>query len=101
MMGKSLGAQGLMILTDVPGVAINHGKPNEKWIKSASPKQMLQLVDEFPDGSMGPKVSSAIDFVESGGWAMIGSLKDASKMLSKEAGTIVTSEFGEDHLEFY
>ena len=101
MMGKTLGADGLMILTDVPSVAINHGKPDEKWIKSASPQQILQLSDHFPDGSMGPKVSSAIDFVQSGGWSMIGSLKEASKMLDKKAGTIVTNEFGEDHLEFY
>lgn len=101
MMGKTLGADGLMILTDVPSVAINHGKPDEKWIKSASPEQILQLSDHFPDGSMGPKVSSAIDFVQSGGWSMIGSLKEASKMLDRNAGTVVTNDFGENHLEFY
>jgi carbamate kinase len=102
MMGKTLGADGLMILTDVTSVAVNLGKPDEKWIKSASPQQMLALADSnFPDGSMGPKVSSAVDFVQNGGWSMIGSLKDASKMLEKEAGTTVTNEFGEDHLEFY
>ena len=94
MMGKTLGANGLMILTDVPGVAINHGKTNEKWIKSASSKQMHKLADQFPDGSMGPKVSSAIEFVESGGWAMIGSLNE-------KAGTMVTNDFGPDHLEYY
>jgi carbamate kinase len=101
MMGKTLGADGLMILTDVHGVAINHGTADETWIKSASPQQMLALEDNFPDGSMGPKVSSAIDFVQNGGWSMIGSLKDASKMLDKEAGTEVTNDHGEEHLEFY
>lgn len=101
MIGKTLGADGLMILTDVPSVAINLGKPDQKWIKSASPEKLLTLANNFPDGSMGPKVSSAIDFVHNGGWSMIGSLKEASKMLQREAGTLVTNEYGENHLEFY
>ena len=50
---------------------------------------------------MGPKVSSAIDFVENGGWSMIGPLNEACKMLDKQAGTIITNEYGADHLEFY
>lgn len=101
MIGKTLGAEGLMILTDVSSVAINYGREDEKWIKSASPQQMLKLADNFPDGSMGPKVSSAIDFVENGGWSMIGPLNEACKMLDKQAGTIITNEYGADHLEFY
>lgn len=101
MMGKTLGADGLMILTDVSSVAINYGKPDEKCIKSAAPEQMLALVNNFPDGSMGPKVSSAIDFVRHGGWSMIGSLKEAPEMLKREAGTVITTEHGEEHLEFY
>ena len=103
MMGKTLKADGLMILTDVPGVAVRHGTKEERWIKSASPGQLARLAkDHFPEGSMGPKVSSAIDFVQNyGGWSMIGSLKDSCRMMNDEAGTVVTNEFGDDHLEFY
>jgi carbamate kinase len=115
MLGKTLGADGLMILTDVPGVALNFGKTNQKFIRSASPERLLELASDgvdgsanFPDGSMGPKVGSAIEFVQRDGsddnterWSMIGSLKDASGMLLGEAGSLVTNKHGVDHLEFY
>ncbi|KAL7554937.1 hypothetical protein ACHAWF_018657 [Thalassiosira exigua] len=115
MFGKTLGADGLMILTDVPGVALNFGKPNQKFIRSASPERLLEFASDgvdgsanFPDGSMGPKAGSAIEFVQRDGsddnterWSMIGSLKDASGMLLGEAGTRVTNKHGADHLGFY
>eukprot|EP00984_Skeletonema_dohrnii_P002747 scaffold949_cov160-Skeletonema_dohrnii-CCMP3373.AAC.13 len=103
MLGKTLGADGLMILTDVEGVAVNKDKPDEKWIKSTSPAAILELADNFPSGSMGPKVSSAIDFVQTqrDRWCRIGSLKDATSMLEGKAGTKITNEHGTDHLEYY
>lgn len=101
MLGKTLGADGLMILTDVKGVAVNKDKPDEKWIRSASPEAMMQLERNFPPGSMGPKVMSAIDFVQSGKWCRVGSLKDATSMLEGKAGTEITNEHGPDHLEYY
>lgn len=114
MIGKTLDADGLMILTDVSGVAINFGTPDEKWIKSASPERMLELsrdVDgkaNFPAGSMGPKVESAIDFVQGNNslektekWSMIGSLKEATEMMKGAAGTCITNKYGPEHLEFH
>lgn len=101
MIGKTLSADVLMILTDVRGVAVNRGMPNEKWIRSASPEAMSQLSDNFPQGSMGPKVESAIDFVRSGKWCRIGSLKDATAMMKGETGTKITTEHGPDHLQYY
>ena len=101
MLGIGLGAQGLMILTDVPGVAINYKTPEEKWIKSVSPEQLQDLMDHFPDGSMGPKVASAIEFAKSGGWCTIGSLKKAEEMINRQAGTLVTCEHGRDHIDYY
>lgn len=102
MLGKTLGADGLMILTDVEGVAVNKDKPDQKWIRSASPEAMLQLADSnFPPGSMGPKVASAVDFVQSGKWCRIGSLNDATSMLEGKAGTKITNEYGPEHLEYY
>ncbi|KAL9180421.1 hypothetical protein ACHAXT_008391 [Thalassiosira profunda] len=107
MLGKTLGADGLMILTDVPGVAVNYGKPDEKYIRSVSPDRLLELAAStnadgsktFPDGSMGPKVESAVDFVQHypthSCWSTIGSLKNAG------AGTLITNKYGADHLEYY
>eukprot|EP00658_Telonema_sp_P-2_P027640 TRINITY_DN21317_c0_g1_i1.p1 TRINITY_DN21317_c0_g1~~TRINITY_DN21317_c0_g1_i1.p1 ORF type:complete len:361 (+),score=92.33 TRINITY_DN21317_c0_g1_i1:104-1186(+) len=102
MLGVTLGADALMILTDVKAVAVGFGSDEERWIRSASPEQMTALRSEFPDGSMGPKVDSAIEFVQrNGGWCAIGGLGEADGMLSRQAGTFVTAKYGEDHIEFY
>jgi len=101
MLGIGLGAQGLMILTDVSGVATDYKTPHEKWIKSISPDRLQELSSHFPDGSMGPKVSSGIEFAKAGGWCTIGSLKEADGMMKREAGTLITCEHGDDHIEYY
>ena len=101
MLGMALGAHGLMILTDVPAVAIDYDTPTQKWIKSVSPQRLGELMENFPDGSMGPKVSSAIEFTKSGGWCTIGSLKEADAMMARKSGTLVTNEHGPDHIEYY
>ena len=50
---------------------------------------------------MGPKVESAIEFVEAtGGWCAIGSLTEAHSVLRGEAGTLI--ELGPpDFIEYY
>jgi len=102
MMGSALNAEGLLILTDVPAVALDFGKPDMKFIKSAAPKTLKALMDHFPAGSMGPKVESAIEFVSrTGGWAAIGSLHDATRVVAGEAGTTVRGSPSEDFIEFY
>lgn len=102
MIGKELGAQGLLILTDVPAVATDYGTEHQKFIKTISPNRLETLTDHFPAGSMGPKVESAIDFVrETGGWAAIGSLEDASKIIAGEAGTTISDSAPDGFIEFH
>lgn len=99
MLGVDLQATGLLILTDVQGVATNFGTPSQKWIKAASPQALKSF--NFPAGSMGPKVESAIEFVEkTGGWSAIGSLSQTEAILRGEAGTWM--ERGpDDFIEYY
>lgn len=102
MIGKELGAQGLLILTDVPAVAIDYGTDQQKFIKTISPNQLETLTDHFPAGSMGPKVEAAIDFVrQTGGWAAIGSLKDANKIIAGETGTTIRNMMPNDRVDIY
>lgn len=104
MMGLDLEADGLLILTDVSAVALDFQSDNPQWIKAVSPGILRTLADHFPDGSMGPKVESVIDFVEKSegrGWAAIGSLKEADKIMAGEAGTLIQDRNGEDFIEFY
>lgn len=103
MVGVDLNADGIIILTDVTAVALQYNTPQQQWIRSVSPGKLASLMDQFPDGSMGPKCASAIDFVErAGGWAAIGSLQEAAGILRGQNGTrIEHSPDGRDFIEFY
>merc|ERR1711934_1231610 len=54
---------------------------------------------KFP-GSMGPKISAAISFVEGsskpGAWAIIGDLNDAAELMSGAKGTKVCKDVPDD-----
>jgi len=66
-LAKELNADCLIILTAVEKVAINFGKPNEKWLGNISTSEISQYAKEghFAPGSMLPKVQAAIDFASS------------------------------------
>lgn len=85
-------ADALLILTDVPGVAINFGKPTQRFLGRVTLAELEgHLVREpFSAGSMGPKVRAAYRFVHDGGsQGTICALEDALAGLHGEAGTVV------------
>ena len=87
-----IGAEKLVILTDVPGVALNYGTPREEWLRRLEATRALELVREgvFPPGSMGPKVEAAARFaLETGRPAAIGKLEEAHRVFNGEAGTLI------------
>ena len=93
MLGQEVGAHGLVMLTDVPKVEVGFGTPEARPLDQVTTSELRALSSEFPAGSMGPKVSAAIEFVEAtGGFAAIGSLADASAIMRREAGTIVVPD---------
>lgn len=94
LIAEKLGADALLILTDVPAVCINWGKPEEKKIKSVAAKTLQEM--DFAKGSMGPKVYASCRFVEhTKKIAVIGQLFNVEKMLKGEAGTRVTADEGD------
>ena len=103
MIGVELQADGLLILTDVTAVALDYKKPGQRWIRAASPSMLESFMDQFPSGSMGPKVASAVEFVQkSGAWAAIGSLKEAEGILAGKNGTLIKNRSdGKDYIDFY
>jgi carbamate kinase len=93
LLAKEVGAHALVMLTDVPNVQAGFGTPEARPLGVTTCSELKAMADQFPAGSMGPKVSSAIDFVEAtGGFAAIGSLKDAPAIMRREAGTIVVPD---------
>jgi len=93
LLATKLGAERLIILTQVDKVYINYGKPNQQSLEKVTLETIEQYYKEghFPAGSMGPKIKAAIKFLESGGnEVVISSLDDADKAIWGQAGTIIT-----------
>jgi carbamate kinase len=89
LLAEALGADALLVLTDVPCVQLDFDRPNPKRIERATPKALREL--QFPSGSMGPKVEAVCRFVErTGRMAEIGRLQDARAILAGTVGTVVT-----------
>ncbi|MFO0593147.1 MAG: carbamate kinase [Polyangiaceae bacterium] len=83
-----LGADMLVLLTDVEAVVEGYRTPSAHPLHETTPKQLRQLRLDL--GSMGPKVDAACRFVEqTGRVAAIGALEEAAAIVRGEAGTIV------------
>src|SRR5690625_4462927 len=65
----SLSAEALILVTGVEAVSLDYGTPQARVVNELSVADAAQhLADgQFPPGSMGPKVESAIEFVEAAG----------------------------------
>ncbi len=90
VLGHAIGAEMLLILTAVDRVAINFGKPNQQTLSQISVSEARQYLAEghFPDGSMGPKIEAAIQFIDGGGKkVLITSIEKAEAALRQQDGT--------------
>jgi len=91
LLAIGLGAQRLLLVTDVDAVHDDFGGPNDRAVRSASPEALRRL--QVPAGSMGPKVEAACRFAESGGVAVIGSLDSLPLLVEGGSGTTVSQGF--------
>lgn len=95
LLASKLDADFLVILTAVEKVAINFGKPNQKWISEMSVDEAKQYINEgqFAKGSMLPKVEAAVSFVQSGNnkKALITLLEKAADGIAGKTGTVIHS----------
>jgi carbamate kinase len=94
LLAAELGADALVIVTDVDAVYSGWGTPGQRAIRRATPEALGR--SEFAEGSMGPKVKAARTFVEqTGRIAAIGSITDTAALLRGEAGTTVALDAAE------
>jgi carbamate kinase len=88
LLARELAADLFVIATDVDGVYLDWGKPEQRKLGRVTIEDLR--AHPFPAGSMGPKVEAAIQFVqETGKRAAIGSLQDIEQIVAGEAGTNV------------
>ncbi len=89
LLAVGLGADLLVLATDVEAVYLDWGTPTQRAIGTANPAELR--AHTFPGGSMGPKVEAICRFVEAtGGRGAIGSLDDIAAIIDGTAGTQVT-----------
>jgi carbamate kinase len=88
LLAHQLGADALLLLTDVDAVYAGWGTPQQRAIRETMPEQLKKLA--YVAGSMKPKVEAACRFVNAGGkLAGIGRIEDAAAILEGMRGTIV------------
>jgi carbamate kinase len=89
MIAIAVGADRLLVLTDVSAVMTDFGTPNAAPLNHVDLDELAGL--SFPAGSMAPKIEGCRRFVAAtGGSASIGSLTDAAALLAGTAGTTIT-----------
>jgi len=73
LLGREIKADLFMILTEVDYVYVNFGKPDARPLKEVRVSELKKYYEEgqFPEGSMGPKIEAAFDFLENGGSKVI------------------------------
>lgn len=84
-LATEIGADRLLLLTDVDGVYRNFGQPDASRVSDMDISEVQNF--QAPAGSMGPKLSAARDYASQNGIAVIGNLKDALAMIEGDAGT--------------
>jgi len=73
LLGRLIGAEVLVIVTQVEKVCVRFGQPDAKALDAMTVDQAKNLLaeGEFPPGSMGPKIESAVSFLAGGGRAVV------------------------------
>jgi carbamate kinase len=92
LLAKLIGAETLVILTDVPKVYLHYGQPNQTALDAVSVPDAKRYLAQghFAPGSMKPKIEATIDFIESGGTqAIITSIDQVELSLQRKKGTII------------
>jgi carbamate kinase len=90
LLAAELGADLFIILTGVAKVALDFGKPTQRWVDRLTAAEARQYLAEgqFPAGSMGPKIESALAFLEGGGHEVL--ITTAEALATEDPATVGT-----------
>jgi len=92
VLGNAIGADLLLVLTDVPRVALDFGTPRQVDLERLTPAEARHHLQagQFPPGSMGPKIEAALQFLEGGGKrVVVTDIDHVLEAVSGRAGTTI------------
>jgi carbamate kinase len=96
LLAQKINADLFLISTAVEKVAINFGKPEQKWLDRmtlSEAKKYLAEGTHFAKGSMAPKIQATIWYMEAGGKAaLITNPENIGKALRNETGTWIVPD---------
>jgi len=90
LLAQALGWKDLVIVTDIGQVALDLGKPSQRFLERMTLREAkVHLAEgQFPPGNMGPKIEAAISFLENGGSrVVITDIDHLARAASGKAGT--------------
>jgi carbamate kinase len=96
-LAEEVGVDIFLIATDVPGVALHYGQPEQRYLRTLSLDAAARYLaaGHFPPGSMGPKIEAAMTFVQHGGQrAVITSVDAIEAAVAGQAGTDLLRQTG-------
>lgn len=81
-LASAVGAEALVLVTDVSRVQLDHGTDRAREITemTADEARAHARDGQFPEGSMGPKIRAAVDFLDEGGTTAV--ITDATRVLA-------------------
>ena len=94
-LAEGVGAEVLLILTNVDKVKVDFGTSGERSLDRVTVSELKRFMagGQFPPGSMGPKVTACMRFVENGGkMGIIASNEKAADALAGREGTTVVPD---------
>jgi len=92
LLAAEIGAEAFFILTDVPNVYLNFHKPDQTKLEKITVTKAEKYYEkgEFADGSMGPKILAAIQFVKNGGKETI--ITESTQLSNTNCGTRIVAD---------
>jgi carbamate kinase len=91
LLASEIGAELFVISTAVERVALDFGKPDQRWIDRLTVSEAKRYLEEgthFAKGSMAPKIQAAVGYLERGGGeALITNPENVERALAGETGT--------------
>jgi carbamate kinase len=94
-LAEEVGVNIFLIATDVEGVALNYGKPNQRFLRAMTLTEAAQYLAKghFPPGSMAPKIEAAVQFIKKrGDKAVITSTEMIESAVAGTAGTEIVAD---------
>jgi carbamate kinase len=92
LLASEINADAFFILTDVPNVFLNFHKPNQIKLEKITSREAEKYLEagEFADGSMGPKILAAIQFIKKGGKETI--ITESTQLNNPDSGTRIVAD---------